>query len=245
MGYQKSQKAADREKRIQAALESLRNKEFSSIYAAADHHEVSKKTLGRRILDGKSQAQAFESKQILTNAEESTLVRWLCHCAKSGSFISPALFKELAQLLRLRRVRHASSANPLLSPPSYLRPIGHEWIYRFIQRHPIIDSIYARQMDAARYNGASFEVVKRWFDAVAEKFQERQYELGNIWNMDQTGFGVGESQSTKILIPINYSQKRKMVAGKQEWVIDFEYVNVSGERLTPLIIWKEKYLNSG
>ena len=53
-----------------------------------------------------------------------------------------------------------------------------------------------------------------WFDAVAAKFQERAYERLNIWNMDESGFGVGESQNTRVLISINIKQKYKAIAGK-------------------------------
>jgi hypothetical protein len=34
--------------------------------------------------------------------------------------------------------------------------------------------------------------VKRWFDAIETKFAEYAYDLSNVWNMDESGFGVGE-----------------------------------------------------
>jgi hypothetical protein len=73
-------------------------------------------------------------------------------------------------------------------------------------------------MDNSRFDGASFEVVKSWCDAVAVLIAEHSYEPQNIWNMDESGFGVGESQSTRVLVPIDVKTKHKKVAGKQEWV---------------------------
>ena len=59
-------------------------------------------------------------------------------------------------------------------------------------------------MDAQRFNKATFDVIKRWFDIIGEKVQEYIYELQNIWNMDESGFGIKKSQSSKVLVPIGY-----------------------------------------
>ena len=38
-------------------------------------------------------------------------------------------------------------------------------------------------------------------------------------------------------------QKYKVVAGKQEWVIDIECINVAGEAIAPILIFKGEYMN--
>jgi hypothetical protein len=242
MGYKRSQKRAEHEEHIQQALKAFSNKQFTTIYATARYFDVSRHTLARRIENAKSQYQPRELRQLLSNAEESTLIRWIKRYTITGHPITPSLLKELAQLLRSRRVRHASSTYP---SPLILQSIGHEWLYRFLNRHKDIESIYARQMQAARYNGASYVAVKQWFDAVAAQIEEHGYEHANIWNMDESGFGIGESQTTKVLIPFQYNQKSKAIGGKQEWVTTIEAVNAAGEALSPMIIWKGKHLNSG
>jgi DDE superfamily endonuclease/Tc5 transposase DNA-binding domain/helix-turn-helix, Psq domain len=242
MGYKRSQQRAEREERIQQALKAISDKSFTSIYAAAQHFDVPRNSLTRRVKNANSQYQPREFGRLLSNAEESTLIRWIKRYTIAGCPATPSLLKELAQLLRTRRVRHASSSHP--SPP-ILRPIGHEWLYRFLNRHKDIESIYARQMQAARYNGASYTTVKQWFDAVAAQIKEYGYKHANIWNMDESGFGIGESQTTKVLIPFRYNQKSKIIGGKQEWVTTIEAINAAGEALPPIIIWKGKHLYSG
>jgi DDE superfamily endonuclease len=152
------------------------------------------------------------------------------------------LLKELAELIQHRRVRYTSQND---YKTQIINPIGNEWLYRFLNRHPTIQGIYARQLEAARFNGATYDKIKSWFDAVAAKFQERAYERSNIWNMDESGFGVGESQNTRVLISINVKQKYKAVAGKQEWVTVLECIDAAGGSLTPMIIFKGKNMNSG
>ena len=63
--------------------------------------------------------------------------------------------------------------------------------------------------------------------------------------MDESGFGVGESQNTRVLISINVKQKYKAVAGKQEQGTVLECINAASDSLTLIIIFKGKNMNSG
>ena len=242
MGYKRTLKVVDLEEQLQKAITAYKNHEFDSVRGAAKAFSVSHVNMSRRMAGGLSRAQATEMTQILSNAEEKTLVRWISRYTCAGSPITPALLLELAELIRHERVRYASQNS---SSIKLIATIGHEWLYRFLGRYPTIQSIYARQLEAARFDGASYDKVKAWFDAVATKFQERSYHNSNIWNMDESGFGVGESQTTKVLVPLDRKQKYKVVAGKQEWVTVIECINAAGGALTPMIIFKGKNLNSG
>ena len=111
MGYKRASKALDLDLRVQKAVSAYHNQEFTSIRAAATHFQISDRTLARRIAGGKSRAQAREITQLLSNAEEKTLVRWITRYTCAGFLISPALLKELAKLIQHRRVRHASQNN--------------------------------------------------------------------------------------------------------------------------------------
>ena len=63
------------EKKIQNAIIALELKEFNSIRKAAKHFDVPKSTLIARVAGRKSRIQSHEMAQILSNAEEKTLVR--------------------------------------------------------------------------------------------------------------------------------------------------------------------------
>ena len=104
--------------------------------------------------------------------------------------------------------------------------------------------MFTRQLEYARFEGATHEKVNRWFDAIEEKFQEHSYNLSNVWNMDESGFGVGEEQAMKVLIHLNHAKQQKVIAGKQEWVSDIECISAAGEALPPLLIFKGQYLNT-
>ena len=141
MGYKRTSKVVDLEERLQSAISAFQKQEFDSVRAAANAFKVSDRTLSRRLAGGLSRAQATEITQILSNAEEKTLVRWISRYTYAGSPVTPALLLELAELIRHERVQHASQNS---SSTKLIAPIGHEWLYRFLNRYPTIQSIYAR-----------------------------------------------------------------------------------------------------
>jgi hypothetical protein len=149
--------------------------------------------------------------QILTNAEEDTLVRWIKRYTITGAYITNSLLLKLAVQLRAARVTTASHLAPSIPQ---LDRINHKWVQRFQKRHPEIGGIYARQLEHVRKEGATYEHVERWFTAVSEKLEEHHYDPSNMWNMDKSGFGIGEEQAIKVLIHLDSIQKHKVIGGK-------------------------------
>lgn len=115
---------------------------------------------------------------------------------------------------------------------------------RFQKRNPEIGGIFTRHLEHLRKDGASYAHVERWFDAVASKMEEHAYLPMNIWNMDESGFGVGEEQIMKVLVYLDAAQLDKVICGKQEWVTDIECINAAGEALAPLLIFKGTDVNT-
>ncbi|EDN94559.1 hypothetical protein SS1G_10433 [Sclerotinia sclerotiorum 1980 UF-70] len=97
------------------------------------------------------------------------------------------------------------------------------WISRFIiTGFPATPILVKEITDEIR-----LRCVQAWFDVFRICLIERKYELDNIYNMDETGFGVGSTQT-----------------GKQEWITAFECVNAAGKALSPIIIFKAQNTNS-
>lgn len=241
MSSKLSKKRSDIQEKTLNAITAYQNNEFCSIRKAAKHFQIPSSTLRRRLLGGKTRSTSHEMQQILTDAEEATLVRWIKQYTVTGTPITNPLLIELAYNIRNARVIHASRSAPDPPIPSH---INHKWIYRFTKRHPEIGSIYARQLEYARKDGASYEHVQRWFDAVSSKYAEHKYQPSDIWNMDESGFGIGEEQAMKVLVYLDKGTQYKVIAGKQEWVTDIECINAAGEALPPLLIFKGDNVNA-
>ena len=127
---------------------------------------------------------------------------------------------------------------------SYPRPIGKSWLDRFRTRHPEIKGVWTRKIEGARHKALSLEVVKMWFEAVTELRLEQQYAPDQIYNMDESGFAVGDSQSSRALVNIREDSSWKVINGRQEWITAIECVSAAGVVIPPLIIFKAKYTNT-
>jgi hypothetical protein len=103
--------------------------------------------------------------------------------------ISPILLKELVIHIQATRVTHASRFRPSISQ---LDHINNKWVQRFQNQHPEVQAIYTHQLEHSRKQGASYEHVRRWFDAVGDMLQKHKYNPRNMWNMNESGFGIGK-----------------------------------------------------
>ncbi|RAL58059.1 hypothetical protein DID88_009667 [Monilinia fructigena] len=186
---------------------------------------------GRR----QSRSQSHESFQKLSNAEEKTLVRWISRLTATGYPATPGLLKEMAQEILNQRVIFASSSTP---PSFQSNHIGQRWIYRFLDRYPKLKGTYSRKLESARHKEATFETISAWYSTFQARIEERHYELKNIYNMDEIGYAVGETESTRIIVDSTLKSNWKVTAGKQEWITVLECVNADGGSLPPMIIFK-------
>jgi len=74
----------------------------------------------------------------------------------------------------------------------------------------------------------------------------KRYKPRDIFNMDETGHGIGLTQSTRCLVVRDTETKgkgkkgkaTKGTAGRQEWVTTIECVSAAGRALPPLVIFK-------
>lgn len=123
-------------------------------------------------------------------------------------------------------------------------PIGEHWLDRFRARNPEIAGVWTCQIESARFTATNFEGVKKWFDAVVELWEQHQYALENVYNMDESGFAVGVSQSSRALVNIKELSKWKVINGRQEWITAIECISAAGTTVPPLLIFKAKHTNT-
>ena len=62
--------------------------------------------------------------------------------------------------------------------------------------------------------------------------------------MDESGFAIRASQSSKTLINIQKSSNWKVIHDRQKWIIIIECVDAAGTAIPSLIIFKTKYTNT-
>ena len=62
--------------------------------------------------------------------------------------------------------------------------------------------------------------------------------------MDKSGFVVGTSQTSRVLVNVRETSSWKVVHGRQEWMTAIECISAAGEALAPMLIFKAKHTNT-
>jgi hypothetical protein len=87
--------------------------------------------------------------------------------------------------------------------------------------------------------------VKSYFDRLSEAIQRERYLASAIFNVDETGFSLGSTRKSVVLLNKRYKKYRKQQSGRQEWIIAIECISTVGVTLPLTLIFKGQNLNSG
>jgi len=219
------------------ALAAYRNSEYTSIRKCAYAFNILYLTLALQLTTRTSCSKSHKSQQILSTAEEETLLKAIIRLEKSGCLITLSLTQELAEEIRL------SCFCLSLTLTSY-PPISVQWIDRFRKQYPELKTVYSRSLDASRFEGVTYPIVNAYFDALTNLFLENSYPSNAIFNVDESGFALGTTLSSKVLIRRGDTTAFKKISRRQEWITAIECIGASGVALPPLLIFKAKYTNT-
>ena len=215
-------------------MNALENKEFHTVCSAAKHFKVSPSTLGRRWAGGKSRAEARESQQLLTAAEEKALAERIRQMTVTGHPPTQNLIREIAHELRQHRLIGINDDG--IQHVDYA-PIGLEWVQRFIKRHPQLKTVYGETIEASRVKDVTYEAVEKFYNELRRVINELKISPENCYNMDETGSSIGTIQGGHIVIDTTMQSKHELEIGRQEWVTCIECVCMDGSPLSPMIIF--------
>jgi hypothetical protein len=179
----------------------------------------------------------YKSQKILSTAEEKTLLKTITRLSKSGCPITLLLIRDLAEEIQLSYFRLSST---LTSYP----PISKRWIDKFRKRYPELKTVYSRALDVSRFEGVNYLVVNAYFNALTDLFLKNPYPSDVIFNVDETGFALGTTLPSKVLIRRGDTTVFKKISGRQEWIIAIECIRASEVALPLLLIFKAKYTNT-
>lgn len=163
---------------------------------------------GRKI-----RTKGHEKLQLLSAEEEKELVRWITRLTNQSYPPKPYTVREMAEAIRTRRVIGIN--DPSITRVSY-PPIGKQWVSRFMQHHPNLDSIIAETIEAARIKETSSEVLQKWFNEIKSIIDEFDIQPQDIHNMDETGNSIGSINSTRVIVDKSQKSFYSTQPGRQE-----------------------------
>jgi hypothetical protein len=191
-------------------LSALVNGEYQSIRKAAIPFQIPFSTLQRRHSTAKSRSESHISQQLLTPIEETTLESWIYRAAKLGAPITLHLVKILASEIQSERI--------LKNDENELSPNSDRWVDRFRTRHPRVKTCFSRTIDTARCTALDFSTIKSYFDNSGELLREYKYPPSAIYNVDETGFSIGSSRKSVVLLDQLNQRREKKQPGRPEWI---------------------------
>ena len=241
MGKPPSERIRKLNTQCRLAITALAEGEFPSIRAASRHYSIPFETLQLRVLGGQMHAESREELQLLTPAEEQVLADLITRLAASGHPLSHAQVREMAEEIRKRRLRNINDNSIQLIT---YEPLGQQWVPQFLARHSQLKSVMGKSIELARVKESSPEVIAHWFSVLEQTIMKENILWSNIYNADESGFGIGYKGTTHVIVDVSQGIKQAYQAepGRQEWVTVMECICVDGSFISPMIIFKGKNL---
>lgn len=202
--------------------------EQQSLRKFAEAHGVDPTTLGRLAKGGKTIREHNEERQILSKAEERTIVDFLLEMGDRGFPLTHRLIIEKAQYL--------------LQAKGHDVEIGQEWIYRFLNRHPDLKTYRATPLHRTRANGLNPTQVKNYWDTVEELFDKFQPPPGNIFGMDEVGINTGVAPRQIVIGRRGQRVQHQQTEGDKENITVITTICADGTMLDDTVVFKGTYM---
>src|SRR5436190_22530463 len=107
-----------------------------------------------------------------------------------------------------------------------------------MSHNPQLKSARRKCIEAARIKDVSAERLTNWFEDL-----QQIIESENIYNMDESGFAIGDVEASQCIINTTIHQKFQAKPGRQEWITAVECVCADGSFIPLLIILKGENLS--
>ena len=237
----KNQQAAENERLVLEALAGVESGKYRSGSEAARLLQINSSTVYRRLKGFPSRSTARIRQQLLSEAQEKLILKWIKQLTQSGYPVTYKLLQQIAVAIRQRSVASVNAPEQL---PPLKQTIGQDWVPRFIQHHPHIKTVIGRRIEARRMYATTKDAINAWFDAFEETMDTYKIDKSNIYNMDETGFAIGSMESTRVIVDSTIRTRWQANPGRQEWVTVVECIGTDGMVLEPLVIFKGKNLSS-
>lgn len=234
VSVEKQKKNADKEARKVAARKAVLDQEDKpdnekkSIRQIAREYGIDHSVLSRLVHGQPTMAEFNVEKQLLTRAEELTIVEFLVGMGKRGFPLTHRMIYEKAA-----RVLEIKSGHPV--------ELGEQWVYRFLQRHPRLGVYRATPLERSRANGMNPTAVKEYFDTVEELFAIYNPPDENILAMDEVGINSGIFSRPLVIAQAGQRHQHLQRAGDRKITTVIETIVGNGTTLRPTVIFKGTY----
>ena len=203
-----------------------------TVAALARKHGISRTTFRRRLAGVSSRSLGHSGQQYLPAAQESALANHVVKLLRGGFAPSVAMVKYLATEIQAGLY------------PDNKRPVGREWVPRFVGRHSELSLAWSKPIGSKRARAASIEILSAWLKRLEELRIEYDVQPSDIYNMDEKGFILGAADRARVLVrsPNRQTDRQRRAAGNRDFATAVEAVSIDGFWIPPLIIMRGENL---
>ena len=98
-------------------------------------------------------------------------------------------------------------------------------------------------IELSRIAAVTPKIVENWFNVLYQTIDEFGISWKNIYNCNESGFGVGKRKKMQVVIDTDVKQSYQGEPGRQEWVTVMDCICADGSSISPLIIFKGENLS--
>ena len=104
-------------------------------------------------------------------------------------------------------------------------------------------NVQPHAINSVQIKDMSPECLTKWFKDLEMVTKEYKIIPENMYNMDESGFSIGEIQPVKCIINAQIREQFQAKPGHQEWVTSVECICADRTALPSLIIFKMENLS--
>src|SRR5438552_2284102 len=179
------------ERGVADAVEAYKSGKFDSLREAARVTGFDRRTITARLNGRATRRKAQEANQNLSHTEEEELGRVIRIATMRGKPLQPQLVRAMAEAIRKRRVKGLNEDGVILVD---YEALGKRWLDRFKRRQGNLSTERVEKIEAVR-NEVTVKDLEMWFAELDCVIRDFDILPENIYNMDETGFDIGDFEA--------------------------------------------------
>ncbi|KAJ5195497.1 uncharacterized protein N7498_008935 [Penicillium cinerascens] len=219
-----SKSNTDIEKRISDALRAYYDLGDPKMAPLAREFDVPYQRLRARYRGRPSRSAKIPSNKALDKGQEEALIAWMRVIDRAN--LSPLPYEI------------EGAANDILSRSCSDRRVSKSWVHPFMKRLPETFKFQTQKtVEAKRVDAERLPTIIEWFHKLGSEIETLKVGPSYIYNVDETGFQLGQGQSQKVVTEFPDSKKHVPPGGIGETVTAIECIAADGWIMPPMILF--------
>jgi hypothetical protein len=197
-----------------------------SIRALARRWDLPESTLRDRLKGKLSRREARAAQQLIPPSQEALLANWIYEQEACGQARSPAQIRAFVSILS----KNSGGSGH----------VGPNWLPRYLQRWPHLQTKLGRGIDALRVRSITKDKVQDWYSQLEKVLKLKNIKGHNLWNFDETGTALSPVSNSRVVGTIATKTSYVAQPSNRQWCTAIEAISAIGQVLQPLLIFKGK-----